>query len=82
LLLLDRGFYHFNFWRKITAQNMEFMPRIKNKSSKIEQVFTDSYGFRDRKISMGYGTKKTTFISLRLIEVRSVKTWHSYLTSV
>ena len=28
------------------------------------------------------GTKKTPFITLRLIEVRSGKTWHSYLTSV
>jgi len=30
----------------------------------------------------GSGTKKTPFITLRLIEVRSGKTWHSYLTSV
>ena len=31
---------------------------------------------------MGSGTKRTPFISLRLTEVRSGKTWHSYLTSV
>ena len=31
---------------------------------------------------MGSGTAKTPFITLRLIEVRSGKTWHCYLTSV
>lgn len=41
-----------------------------------------SYELRDRKIRLGSGTKKTPFITLRLIEVRSGKTWHSYLTSV
>jgi hypothetical protein len=74
LLLLDRGFYHFNFWQKLIADKINFITRIKKGASiKIEQVFTESYGRRDRKISMGYGTKKTTFISLRLIEVRSRK---------
>ena len=52
------------------------------KHHQIEQVFTDSYALRDRQIRMGYGTKKTPFITLRLIEVRSKNTWHSYLTSV
>lgn len=48
----------------------------------VEQVFTDSYALRDRRIRLGTGTKRTSFITLRLIEVRSGKTWHSYLTSV
>ena len=48
----------------------------------MEQVFTDSYALRDRKICLGSGAKKTPFITLRLIEIRSGKTWHSYLTSV
>jgi IS4 transposase len=48
----------------------------------VKQVFTDSYTLRDRLIRLGSGTKKTPFITLRLIEVRSGKTWHSYLTSV
>ena len=45
-------------------------------------MFTNSYGLKDRLIRLGSGTKKTPFITLRLIEVRSGKTWHSYLTSV
>lgn len=83
LLLLDRGFYHFNFWHKLIEKKVEFITRIKKGAAiQIEQVFTDSYGLRDRKIRLGSGTKKTPFITLRLIEVRSGKTWHSYLTSV
>ena len=83
LLLLDRGFYHFNFWHKLIEKQVEFITRIKKGAAlQIEQVFTDSYGLRDRKIRLGSGTKKTPFITLRLIEVRSGKTWHSYLTSV
>ena len=83
LLLLDRGFYHFNFWHKLIEKKVEFITRIKKGVAiQIEQVFTDSYELRDRKIRLGSGTKKTPFITLRLIEVRSGKTWHSYLTSV
>lgn len=83
LILLDRGFYHFNFWHQLIEKKVDFITRIKKGAAiKVEQVFTDSYGLRDRKIRLGSGTKKTPFITLRLIEVRSGKTWHSYLTSV
>ena len=83
LLLLDRGFYHFNFWLQLIDKKVDFITRIKKGAAiKVEQVFTDSYGLRDRKIRLGSGTKKTPFITLRLIEVKSGKTWHSYLTSV
>lgn len=83
LLLLDRGFYNFNFWLQLIEKKVEFIPRIKKGAAiKVEQVFTDSYGLRDRQIRLGSGTNKTPFITLRLIEVRSGKIWHSYLTSV
>jgi hypothetical protein len=83
LLLLDRGLYHFNFWLQLIEKKVDFITRIKKGAAiKVEQVFTDSYGLRDRKIRLGSGTKKTPFITLRLVEVRSGKTWHSYLTSV
>ena len=83
LLLLDRGFYHFHFWLQLIEQGIHFITRLKKGASiKVEQVFTDSYGIRDRLICLGSGRKKTPFITLRLIEVRSGKIWHSYLTSV
>ncbi|HEY9638459.1 MAG TPA: IS4 family transposase [Coleofasciculaceae cyanobacterium] len=83
LLLLDRGFYHFSFWLKLIEHKVDFITRLKKGASiQVEQVFTDSYALRDRMIRLGSGTKKTPFITLRLIEVRSGKAWHSYLTSV
>lgn len=82
LLLLDRGFDHLNFWLQLIERKVHFITRIKKGAAiKIEQVFTESYGLRDRRIRLGSGTQKTPFITLRLIEIRSGKTWHSYLTS-
>jgi hypothetical protein len=83
LLLLDRGFYHFSFWQKLIDQNVGFITRLKKGASiQVEQVFTDSYALRDTRVRLGSGTKRTPFITLRLIEVRSGKIWHSYLTSI
>lgn len=83
LLLLDRGFYHFSFWLQLLEKEVHFITRFKKGASiKVEQIFTDSYALRDRLIHLGSGTKKTPFITLRMIEIRSGKTWHSYLTSV
>ena len=83
LMLLDRGFYHFLFWLKLIEKNVHFITRLKKGASiKIEKVFTNSYCLRDRLVIIGSGTKKTPYVTLRLIEVYSKSGWHSYLTSV
>jgi hypothetical protein len=83
LLLLDRGFYHFCFWQQLVEQGTHFITRLKKGAAyQLEQVFSDTYGLRDRKIQMGYGTEKHPYVNLRLIEIRVGTTWHSYLTSV
>ena len=83
LLILDRGFYHFQFWQKLIDKGIHFITRIKiNAAIEYQQVFTDSYTLRDRQVKIGSGTKKTPFVTLRLIEVRVGKVWRSYLTSV
>jgi hypothetical protein len=83
LLLLDRGFYHFYFWQQLIDQGIHFITRLKKGAAiQVKQVFTDGYGIRDRLIRLGSGTKKTPYITLRLIEIRSGKIWHCYLTSV
>jgi hypothetical protein len=83
LLLLDRGFYHFSFWLKLIERDIHLITRLKKGASiQIQQVFTKSYDLKDSLVRLGSGTAKTPFITLRLIEVRSGKTWHSYLTSV
>ena len=83
LLLLDRGFYHFQFWQQLIDQGIHFITRIKiNAAIEYQKVFTDSYSLRDRLVKIGSGQKKTPIVTLRLIEVRRGKKWHSYLTSV
>ena len=83
LLLIDRGFYHFKFWQKLIDKKVHFITRIKiNAAIEYQQVFTNSHALRDRLVKIGSGTKKTPFVTLRLIEVRVGKVWRSYLTSV
>jgi hypothetical protein len=83
LLLLDRGFYHFSFWLQLIEQKIHFITRLKKGTSiKVEKVFSDSYSLRDRLIILGSGTKRTPDVRVRLVEIRSGKTWHCYLTSV
>ena len=83
LLLLDRGFYHFQFWQQLIDKGIHFITRMKiNAAIEYQQVFTDSYALRARLVKIGSGTKKTPFVTLRLIEVRVGTLWRSYLTSV
>ena len=83
LILLDRGFYHFLFWQQLIERDVHFITRLKKGAKFKEQhIFTESYSIRDRLIQMGYGTEKSPYITLRLVEIRSGKAWHSYLTSV
>lgn len=83
LLLLDRGFYHFLFWQQLIERDIHFISRLKKGAKiQVQQAFTDSYSIRDRLIQMGYGTEKSPYVKLRLVEIRSGKIWYSYLTSV
>ncbi len=83
LLLLDRGFYHFQFWQQLIERNVNFITRLKKGASfQIQQIFTDSYSIRDRLIQMGSGTEKVPYVTLRLVEIKAGKIWYSYLTSV
>jgi hypothetical protein len=83
LLLLDRGFYHFQFWQQLIERNVHLITRLKKGAAlTVEQVFTDSYSIRDRIVRMGSGNAKTPSMTMRLVEIRAGKVWHSYLTSV
>ena len=83
LLLLDRGFYHFEFWQQLINQQIDFISRLKKGASiTIEKRFTNSHNLRDSLIRLGCGKNNTSILTLRLIEIRSRNKWHSYLTSV
>lgn len=47
LLLLDRGFYHFQFWQQLIEQGIHFITRVKiNAAIEYQRVFTDGYSLR------------------------------------
>jgi hypothetical protein len=83
LILLDRGFCHYQFWQQLIAGDVHLITRLNNKASfTVERVFTNSYSIRDRIVTMGAGTKTIPCITMRLVEIKMGKTWYSYLTSV
>lgn len=83
LLIMDRGFYHFQFWAQLTTQQVSFICRLKAGASyKVEQVFTDHPHIKDQLIKLGVKRKNAPQLQLRLVQVRFGSTWYSYLTSV
>ena len=66
LLLLDRGFYHFQFWQQLIEKKVDFITRIKKGASfQVKEVFSNSYSLRDRLIVIGSGSKNTPILTLR-----------------
>jgi Transposase DDE domain len=83
LILLDRGFCHYQFWQQLIAGDVHLITRLNNKASfTVKSIFTSSYSIRDRIVKMGAGNKTTPCITMRLVEIRVGKSWYSYLTSV
>ena len=51
LLLLDRGFDHFQFWQRLIEQGIHFVTPIKiNTAIEYQQVFTDGHALRDHAV--------------------------------
>ena len=83
LLLLDRGFYHFQFFAQLSSQQVDFITRLKVSAAvKVVQVFTSQQGVKDQLIQLGTGRNGAPILTLRLVEIRFGKTWYSYITSV
>jgi hypothetical protein len=83
LILLDRGFCHYQFWQQLIEGDVHLITRLNNKALfTVERVFTNSYSIRDRIVKMGAGDRATPCITMRLVEIKAGKAWYSYLTSV
>lgn len=83
LLIIDRGFYHFQFWQQLIEANVSFICRLKAGASyTVEQVLTDIPTLKDQQILLGVKRKNAPQVRLRLVQVRFGSTWYSYLTSV
>lgn len=83
LLILDRGFYDFQFFLSLIAKQVDFITRIKsNASFEVQRILSYNYGLRDRLICFKTGDKHQPILHLRLVEVRQGKSWYGYITSV
>ena len=83
LLLLNRGFYHFQFFATLISKQVDFITRLKVGSAvKVLQAFTSQHSVRDQLIRLGTGRNGTPILTLRLVEMRCGQTWYSYITSV
>lgn len=83
LLIMDRGFYHFQFWTQLIEAKVDFICRLQAKAVyQVEQVFTDLPHLKDQRILLGVKRKTAPQVSVRLVQVRVGSCWYSYLTSV
>ena len=83
LILLDRGFYHFQFLQQLINQEVHFITRLKAKASiKYLKIFSYDHSLKDRLIQLGTGRGSVPVLTLRLIEIKVGKTSYSYITSV
>ncbi len=83
LLILDRGFYDFQFFADLTARNAHFITRLK-KNAKIEVVewLSSTDSVKDMIIHLGTGQNGAPMLIVRVIEVRFGRSWYRYVTSV
>ena len=83
LLILDRGFYDFQFFANLMANGTDFITRLKS-NAKVEVVQRLSYtaSVKDIIVHLGTGQNGAPILTLRMIEVRFGQQWYRYVTSV
>jgi len=83
LLILDRGFYDFDFFALLIKQSTAFITRPKtNAFFIVAKTLTNTDKVKDLVIFLGTGQNNTPVLKLRLVEVRLGKVWYRYITSV
>lgn len=83
LLILDRGFYDFQFFADLIRQDAHFITRLKS-NAKVDVVkrltWTDTV--KDLIVHLGSGQNGAPILTVRVIEIRFEQTWYRYVTSV
>jgi hypothetical protein len=83
LLILDRGFYDFEFFASLIEQKVAFITRPKSNAFWIgHKLLSSTATIKDQIIFLGTGTQGQPVLKLRLIEVRFGQVWYQYLTSI
>jgi hypothetical protein len=71
LILLDRGFYHFQFLQQLIDKEVNFITRLKAKASiKYLKIFSYDHSIKDRLIQLGTVRRGAPVLTLRLIEIK------------
>lgn len=83
LLILDRGFYDFQFFADLTAKGTHFITRLKQ-NAKIEVVkwLTNTPNVKDLIVHLGTGQNGAPILTVRVVEIRFERQWFRYVTSV
>lgn len=83
LLLLDRGFWNYDFFDQLITGKSNFITRLKaNAKYKSVSILSQSQHHCDQLVCLGTGYQGNPILSLRLVEIRHGNCWYRYLTSV
>jgi len=83
LLILDRGFNDVQLLNGFMAKQINFITRLRTrKLFKVEQVLTSTYRVKDQIISIKSSQIPTSYLKLRLVQIRHNQHWYAFLTSV
>lgn len=83
LLLLDRGFWNYRLFERLTLAQSDFITRLKsNAKYKSISILSQSSTHRDTLVRLGTGYQGNPILNLRLVEIRHGRSWYRYLTSV
>jgi hypothetical protein len=83
LLILDRGFYDFQFFADLMAKNAHFITRLKsNAAIEVVEHLSSTDAVKDMIVRLGTGQNGAPILTVRIIEVRFGSKWYRYVTSV
>lgn len=83
LVILDRGFYDFQFFANLMAEGAQFITRLKrNAKLEILEYFSNTDTVKDLLVRLGTGQNGAPILTLRVVEVRFGRHWYRYVTSV
>lgn len=83
LLILDRGFYDFEFFAGLTEKGADFITRLKsNAKLDVVQRLTWTDSVKDMIVHLGTGQNGAPILTVRVVEIRFEQTWYRYVTSV
>jgi hypothetical protein len=83
LLVLDRGFYDFQFFADLTEKGSHFITRLKkNTKVRVIKQLSNTDTVKDMIVNLGTGQNGSPVLKVRVVEIRFGRNWYRYVTSV